>query len=253
MGLYHTRPRFLKLAEIHDANVELNTDAVPLVQQILKIFIAIRKAHLPAFCNSEAFTRRKDYFFRSYSLMPGAARDTFQQHFDFHAAAQEEHYLVNHEIAKTHGKGKCKHARFIVNFGNLIHARLNVDNHVDWATSFDERAVSCAYALGQYFDVVTMETHDFFANLHKPSEPTEPRVPIVAPQSARRVTIASYMEHSLENVRSLDMLVLNIIWKICNSILTMQSIFFLQLRTRRIYRMFQWLNMNIMFTVLWFS
>ena len=142
MVLYYTPPRFLKLAEMHDANVQLNIDEAPLVQQILKIFIAIRNSHLPAFCHPESFTRRKDYPFHSYSLMPGAARDMFQEHFDFHAAAQEEHYLVNHEIAKTHGKGKCKQARFIINFGTLIHARLNVDNHVAWPTSFDELWVS---------------------------------------------------------------------------------------------------------------
>ena len=71
-----------------------------------------------------------------------------------------------------------------------------------------------------------MHTHDFFANLQKPSEPIEPRVPAMAPQPARRVTIASYLEHSLDNFRSLDVSVLNVIWKICNNIfLVMQSIF----------------------------
>ena len=157
--------------------------------------------------------------------MPGAARDNFQEHFDFPASAQAEHHLVNHEVAKTHGKGICKHACFNINFGNLIRARLNVDNHVDWPTSFDERAVSCACALGQCGDAVMTETHDFVANLHNPSEHAEPRAQALAPQSARRVTIAAYMEHTLENFRSLDMLVLNIIWKICTTILTMQSIF----------------------------
>ena len=78
---------------------------------------------------------------------------------------------------------------------------------------------------GQFLDAVMMHTHDFFANLHKPSESIEPRVPVMAPQPARRVTIASYLEHSLDNVRSLDLSVLNVIWKMCNSILTMQFIF----------------------------
>ena len=91
----------------HNANVQLNTDVVPLVEQSSIIFIAIWKADLPAFRNSDVFTRRKDYPYRPHSLTPRAARDIFQEHFDFHASAQEESYLVNHEVAKTHGKGNA--------------------------------------------------------------------------------------------------------------------------------------------------
>ena len=50
------------------------------------------------------------------------ARRMFEEHSDFHVTAQDEKFLVHHKIAKAHGKGKCKHARLIMNFGNLIHA-----------------------------------------------------------------------------------------------------------------------------------
>ena len=55
------------------------------------------------------------------SLSQKDLRDIFAEHFDFHVTAQEERSLVGHEAAQSHGKGKCKHARFNINFGNSTH------------------------------------------------------------------------------------------------------------------------------------
>ena len=87
--------QFLRFAEIHVANVQLNADVVPFhatdpQKSSLQSGRHICQHFVIPMCSHDA-----KIIHVSQSLTPGTTHDISQEHVDFHASVKEEHDLVN--------------------------------------------------------------------------------------------------------------------------------------------------------------
>ena len=234
MLFFYTRPRFCRLEEIHAANEALNTTGERLSDQLVRVFYKVRKAHLPIFAGKDAFKYRKDYPFRVYTLAAGDAHLEFKKRFDFHVAAQEENFLEDHEAAKNHGKLKCKHARLIMNFGNLLYARDNPadDNLANWPTAFTHRDVRCAYLVGDFVDALGNTVKEFFAGIMKATKAPNPAATMGPGPQGLATTSTSHQK--LQRVMAMTLADFTpwkvpscgrAVWEVAGQILAMQTVY----------------------------
>ena len=78
--------------------------------------------------------------------------------------AQEETFLVQHELSKRHGKLKGKHLRHALNWHNVLCSFLQRDPQA-WPTTVSVSALRAAELLGDYCELVAEATSKFAAEL----------------------------------------------------------------------------------------
>jgi len=134
-----------------------------LAARLVDRYFEVYKAHAVEHLGSNKIILHLGYPFVNYDFADADASIHFNESFNEHVQLQEEHYLVDHERSKHHGKLKGKHLRLALNFQNIMNvftAGMTVEG---WNRNVSSTCLKAALLVGAYQD----EVSKFFAKFAK--------------------------------------------------------------------------------------
>ena len=126
-----------------------------LAARLVDRYFMVFKAHAVEHLGGDKIILHLGYPFVNYDFTDTNASLQFKESFNEHVQLQEEHYLVDHERSKYHGKLKGKHLRLALNFQNVMNAFTAGMTVKEWDRNVSSKCLQAAMLVGSYQDAVT--------------------------------------------------------------------------------------------------